>query len=339
MNKLYGGIDLHANNSVIVVLDEQDHVVFHKRLSNELEIILQQLVPFRAQLQGLVVESTYNWYWLVDGLMAAGYGVHLANPAAMQQYAGLKYTNDDTDARWLAHLLRLGLLPTGYIYPREERAVRDLLRKRRQLVRQKTANLLSVQNLLTRNTGQAMRGNQIKQLTPATVSELVVLPEQALALQVTVAVMQHLTEQIASVERAVHARVKLRPEFQALLTVPGIGQTLALTIMLEAGEIGRFPTVGQFASYCRCVGSTKVSNGKRKGQGNTKNGNKYLAWAFVEAAHFAMRYEPQIAQFYQRKRAKTKVVIARKAVAHKLARACYYILRDTVPFEVTRAFA
>jgi len=339
MNKLYGGIDLHANNSVVVVLDEQDHVVFHKRLPNEFATILRQLAPFRTHLQGLVVESTYNWYWLVDGLMEAGYQVHLANPAAIQQYAGLKYTNDDTDARWLAHLLRLGLLPTGYIYPKEERAVRDLLRKRSQLVRQKTANLLSVQNLLTRNTGQAMRGNQIKQLTPETVSELVASPEQALALQVTVAVLQHLTEQITCVERAVHARVKLRPAFQALLTVPGIGQTLALTIMLETGEIARFPTVGQFASYCRCVGSTKLSNGKRKGQGNTKNGNKYLAWAFVEAAHFAIRYEPQIAQFYHRKRAKTKVVVARKAVAHKLARACYYLMRDTVPFEVTRAFA
>ena len=231
------------------------------------------------------------------------------------------------------------MLPTGYIYPKEDRAIRDLLRKRSQLVRQKTANLLSLQNLLTRNTGQAMRGNQIKQLTPATIGQLVSLPEHALALQVTVAVMQHLTEQITQVERAVHARVKLRPAFQALLTVPGIGQTLALTIMLETGEIHRFPTVGQFASYCRCVGSIKLSNGKRKGQGNTKNGNKYLAWAFVEAAHFAIRYEPQIAQFYQRKRAKTKVVVARKAVAHKLARACYYLMRDTVPFDVTRAFA
>ena len=173
MDKLSGGIDLHANNSVVVVLDEQDQVRYHKRLPNELEKILQQLAPFRTQLQGLVVESTYNWYWLVDGLQEVGYVVHLANPAAMQQYAGLKYTNDDTDARWLAHLLRLGLLPTGYIYPKEERAVRDLLRKRSQLVRQKTANLLSIQNLLTRNTGKAMRGNQIKQLTPVTVSELV----------------------------------------------------------------------------------------------------------------------------------------------------------------------
>jgi transposase len=167
----------------------------------------------------------------------------------------------------------------------------------------------------------------------------VAIPEHALALQMTVAVMPHLKEQIIQVEHAVHARVKLRPAFQALLTGPGIGQTLALTIMLETGEIGRVPTVGQFASSCRCVGSPKLSHGKRKGQGHTKNGNKYLAGAFVEAAHFALRDEPQIAQFYPRKRAKTKVVVALKAVPQKLARASYSLMRDTVPFEVTRAFA
>ncbi|MEE8125324.1 MAG: transposase [Nitrospirales bacterium] len=203
MKPLYGGIDLHANNSVLVVLDDEDQVVYRKRFPNDLEHILIQLAPYRTQLQGLVVESTFNWYWLVDGLMEAGYHVHLANTAAIQQYTGLKYTDDDTDARWLAHLLRLGVLPTGYIYPKEVRAVRDLLRKRSQLVHQKTANLLSIQPLLTRNTGQVFSGNQIKQLLPETIGELVALPEHVVALQATLAVMRHLAEQITLIERAV----------------------------------------------------------------------------------------------------------------------------------------
>ena len=118
------------------------------------------------------MESTYNWYWLVDGLMEQGYKVHLANTAAIQQYEGLKYSNDDSDARWLAHVLRLGILPQGYIYPREERPVRDLLRKRSQLVRQRTMNLLSIQNLMTRNTGSSMTANQIKGLDKAQVEGL-----------------------------------------------------------------------------------------------------------------------------------------------------------------------
>ena len=107
--KLYGGIDLPANNSVVVILDEQDHKVYQKRLRNDLPEILTQLAPYQPELQGLVVEATYNWYWLVDGLMEAGYRVHLANPAAIQQYSGLKYTDDHSDARWLAHMLRIGV--------------------------------------------------------------------------------------------------------------------------------------------------------------------------------------------------------------------------------------
>jgi transposase len=324
---------------MVVIIDEQDHVVYQKRLRNELGEILAGVVAYHEDLQGIVVESTYNWYWLVDGLMAAGYRVHLANTTAIEQYKGLKHTDDESDARWLAHLLRLGILPEGYIYPKAERAVRDLLRKRSQLVRQRTANLLSIQNVVTRNTGSALSGNRIKQLTGAEVEEL--LPEATLALAVksNLAVLQCLEEQIEQLEAVVRAHVKLRAGFHPLLTVSGIGQILGMTIMLETGEIGRFATVGDFASYCRCVGSQHLSNGKRKGQGNVKSGNKYLAWAFVEAAHFAVRYDAQIKRFYQRKQAKTNTVVAIKAVAHKLARACYYILRDQVPFEVTKAFA
>jgi transposase len=336
--KLYAGIDLHANNSVVVVSDEEDRILYQKRWRNELGELLGAFAPYHDTLQGIVVESTYNWYWLVDGLMAAGYRVHLANPTAIEQDKGLKHTDDESDARWLAHVLRLGIWPEGDIYPKEERAVRDLLRKRSQLVRQRTSNLLSIQNLVTRNTGSALSGTRSKRLTVTEVEELLPRAELALAVKSNLAVLQCVAEQIESIEEVVLAQLKLREGLAPLLTVSGIGQILGMTIMLETGEISRFATVGDFASYCRCVGSQKLSNGKRKGQGNTKNGNKYLAWAFVEAAHFAIRYNAQIKRFYQRKQAKTNGIVAVKAVAHKLARACYYILRDQVPFEVTKAF-
>ena len=337
--KLYGAVDLHSNNSVVEIIDEQDRVVYEQRLPNKLPFILSQLSPYQSSIQGIVVESTFNWYWLVDGLMDAGYTVHLANTAAIQQYEGLKYTDDHSDARWLAHMLRLGLLPEGYIYPKEERAVRDLLRKRSQLVSQRTANLLSIQNLVTRNTGSSITANRIKKLTPQTVGSLLAGQDHVLAVQTNLSVMRTLEEQIQILERAVKERVKLRPAFRYLRTVDGIGEILALTIMLETGDIRRFAQVGHFASYCRCVGSRKISNGKRKGSGNTKNGNKYLAWAFVEAANFAVRFNPKIRRFYQRKKAKTNGIVAIKAVAHKLARACYYIMKDQVPFDGDKAFA
>ena len=336
--KLYGAIDLHSSNNVTVVIDQQDRVVYQKRLPNDLVLILKELSVYQSEIEGIVVESTYNWYWLVDGLMEQNYRVHLANTAAIQQYEGLKYTDDRSDARWLAHLLRLEVLPEGHIYPRAERPVRDLLRKRGQMVRQRTTNLLSVQNLLTRNTGSSISANRVKGLDAPQIDELLADGDLALAVKANLSVMSSAGEQVELIEKTVSQRVKLRSQFSFLKTVPGIGEILALTIMLETGDIKRFASVGNFASYCRCVGSQKVSNGKKKGQGNTKNGNKYLAWAFIEAAHFAVRYNAKIKSFYERKKAKTKIVVALKAVAHKLCRACYYVMRDRVAFDTSKAF-
>jgi transposase len=337
--KTYVGIDLHSDNVVIGLINETDSVLFKKRLPNDLGIIISVLNPYKENIVGVVIESTYNWYWLVDGLMDAGYRVHLANTAAIVQYEGIKYTDDTSDALWLAKLLRLGLLPEGYVYPKGERSVRDLLRKRSQLVRQRTANLLSVQNLAARNLGHSLSSNQVKKLSFDSVDKLIGNNQQSLAIKANLVIIQCLDEQITLLEKIIKTHIQLRPEFKLLLTVNGIGEILGLTIMLETGDIHRFPHVGNYSSYCRCVGSVKLTNGKRKGRGNTKNGNRYLAWAFIEAANFAVRYCPQIKSYYQRKRLKTNGIVAIKTVAHKLARACYYILRDQVPFEINRAFA
>jgi len=336
---LYCGIDLHSNNSRVVVVDESDRAVFSKRLPNDLGAILRELAPYRNEIVGIVVESTFNWYWLVDGLVESEYPVFMANPSAIQQYSGLKYTDDDSDARWLAHLLRLGVLPQGYIYPREQRPVRDLLRKRSQLVRQKVADILSIQNLFSRNLGLRLSADKIRKLTGEDVDGLIGDELLALAVKSTLSVLRGIESEIDHLETVVKRQVKQRPWYILLKSVPGIGEILALTIMLETGDIARFVKVGHFASYCRCVGSKKLTNGKVKGKGNTKNGNKYLAWAFIEAAHFAIRFDNQIQRYYQRKKAKTKGVIAIKAVAHKLARACYFIMKNQTPFNVARAFA
>jgi transposase len=337
---LYGGIDLHANNSVVVLLNEQDEVIYQKRLPNDLSTILEQLAPYHAELKGLVVESTYNWYWLVDGLMEASYRVHLANPAAIQQYNGLKYTDDRSDARWLAHLLRLGVLPEGYIYPKAERAVRDLLRKRAHLVRQHTANVLSGQNIMARNTGIRFSVKRIQELTQQALTTLLPDVTQGLAVTSSLVVLDCLKQQIKTLEKTIQKHLHHTPSYEQVLTVLGIGPILAQTITLETGAISRFPTVGHYASYCRCVDSMKISNGKRKGTGNVKNGNPYLAWAYMEAAQFAMRFQPEAQRFYQRKLVQSRhtTILARKAVAHKLSRACYYIMRDLVPYEATKAF-
>jgi transposase len=335
---LYGGIDLHANNRVVVILNEQDQVIYQQRFANHLPTILEQWAPYQEELKGVVVESTSNWYWLVDGLMEAGSGVHLANPAAMQQYHGLTYTDDRSDARWLAHVLRLGVLPEGYISPKAERAVRDIWRKRAHLVRQQTANVRSLHNIIVRNTGVRLSAKRLHALPLEELERLLPEPDPVLAVTSSLAVVHCLGQQIKTWAKLVQTRLQHTPADEQLQTVDGIGTILAQTIVLETGDIRRFPTVGHYASYCRCVTSTTISHGKRKGRGNVKNGHPYLEWASMEAAQFAIRFSPKGQRFYQRKQAKSHLMVARKAVAHTLSRACYYIMRDLVPFDVHQAF-
>ena len=336
--KAYAGIDLHSSNNYIGIIDEKDKRLYQKRLPNRLEDILLALEPFKESLEGVVVESTYNWYWLVDGLQEHGYKVHLANPSAIKQYEGLKHTDDKWDSFWLAHLRRLDILPEGYIYPKEERPVRDALRRRLLFVRHRTSHILSLQSAITRNLSYKMSVNDIKKLNETDADQLFEEPFLILAARNSICTIQFLGEKIKTIEKAVKSHVKLRPEFEYLLTMPGIGIILGLTIMLEVGDINRFGKVSKYSSYCRCVKSERLSNKKKKGEGNRKNGNKYLAWAYVEAANFANRYYPEVQSFYKSKKAKKNGVVAIKALSNKLSRASFYVMRDRVPYDASKLF-
>jgi transposase len=337
--ELYAGMDLHARNTYVGIVDSNSRRIFKKRIANDLGLIVNTLEPFQEELRGIVVESTYNWYWLVDGLMDAGYGcVHLANPSAIKQYEGLKHTDDRHDAFFLAHLLALGILPEGYIYPKEDRPVRDLLRKRSFLVKQRTEHIHSLQSMIERHTAQRLNGHEVKMLSVADLERLFEEDYVVLSARANNATITFLTAQIKQIEKAVKEKVKLRQPFKLLRTVPGIGEILALTIMLEVGDIHRFPTAGNFASYARSVPTDRLSDGKSKGKGNRKNGNRYLGWAFVEACHFARRFYPKFRSYYQRKTTKTNEFVATKAICNKLARICYYVMRDQVRFREEALF-
>ncbi len=336
--KLYAGVDLHSNNNYLGIIDQKDKRVYKKKLPNELSKVLEGLEPYRKEMEGVVVESTFNWYWLVDGLMENGYKVHLANPCAIKQYEGLKHSDDTKESFHLARLLKLGILPEGYIYPKEERPVRDLLRKRLLLVRHRTAHILSFQNLVSRSLGTKMNGDEVEKLKEEEVEKIFSEKHLVLSGKANIAAIQFLLERIREIEKAVLQVAKLKGEYKKLLTVPGIGKILALTVMYETGDINRFPDVGNYVSYCRCVGSTRLSNGKQKGTGNRKNGNKHLSWAYVEAANFAVWYYPYIKKYYQKKMSKTNKIVAIKTVAHKLARASYYVMKNQEVFIPKKAF-
>ena len=338
--KLFGAFDLHSNNNHLAIIDGEDHRIYQKRLPNQPDVILTELKPYKDHLDGIVVESTFNWYWLVDLLMDEGYRMHLANPAGIQKYKGLKHADDDHDAFWLAHLLRLGILPEGYIYPKEERPVRDLLRKRGHLVKLRTSLINSLQDIIYRNCGTKIGVNNIKAIKEDKVAPLLSgQDELSLSGEVSKETIDYLGRQIRKVENSILSKVKLKEEYTKLLTITGVGKILALTIMLEAGTIKRFQKVGDFASYCRKVPSHWTSNGKKKGKGNDKNGNKYLAWAFSEAAEMSRRYDDHARRFYNKKAARTNRMVAHKALAHKLSRATYYIIRDQVDYDPVKLFA
>lgn len=335
---LYAAIDLHSNNNVLTILDSSDRIVYERRLKNRLGDDLAALEPYRERIVAVAVESTFNWYWLVDGLAEAGYEPRLVNTAAVQQYDGLKHTDDRHDARWLAQLMRLDILPVGFIMPKEHRALRDLLRKRLRLVQQRTANILSLQNLKQRNEGVRMTLSDLRSLDVESLTRNESNPHRAMALGTTLDVIMALDEHVAKLERAILASVTGNEDWQRLQTIWGVGKILAMTIHLETGPIERFASPGDYASYCRCVRATRLSNGKSKGTGNARCGNRYLSWAWMEAANFAIRSYPQAKRFYERKVARTNTIVARKALAHKLARAGWHVMHAGVKFDPARVF-
>ena len=338
--RLYSAFDLHSNNSYLGIIDENGKRIFKRKLPNEAATIKSTLIPFKSEIEGIVVESTYNWYWLVDMLAEDGYQVHLANPTKIQQYSGLKYSNDKHDSFWLAEMLRLGILPEGYIYPKESRPIRDLLRKRSHLVRLRTSLITSLQNIITRNGGSNLKANDIKALTTDRVKPLLEGNDDlALAGKVSKDSIDSLSRQIKAIEKVIEGRIHLSSPYNHLLSIPGVGPILGSTIMLETGPVSRFPKVGNYVSYCRKVSTGRFSNEKKKGAGNRKNGNKYLACAYSEAADHARRYDAEARKFFNRKLKNTNAPIAHNALAHKLARAAYYIMRDGVDFMPDKAFA
>jgi transposase len=336
--KLYAAFDLHSSNNYLAVIDEEGKRQMQKKLPNEAEAIVMALNPYRKKIAGIAVESTYNWYWLVDLLMAKGYEVRLANPAAIQKYKGLKHADDRHDANWLAEMLRLRILPEGYIYPKEERSLRDLLRKRGHLVRLRTSLIISLQHIITRNCGVMVNVNDVKRLKEDRISSLLDGNEDILmAGSVSKETIDYLTRKIRNVEKTIEGKIELSSPYRQLLSIPGVGKILALTIMLETGPISRFQKVGNYVSYCRKVSSKGISNGK--GKGNERNGNKYLAWAYSEASELARRFDDRARGYYQRKAQKSNRMVAHQALAHKLARAAYFVMRDNVSFMAEKLFA
>jgi len=259
--KIMTGIDLHSNNAVCGLVDMKGKRILHKRLPCDLEEILRTLKPYKKRIDTIGVESTFNWYWLVDGLQDHGYKVALANPAKMEQYDGLKHADDTTDAFFVGDMLRLGILPCGNIYDRKTRPVRDLLRRRLGLVRKRSSFFVSFKSLYTRVTGQPMSLTELKRMKASDAVKLFEHPCDQLIAKELIELIERLTASIERIEETVLKTASKISYYRRLQSIPGIGKILGLTITMETGDVKRFPSPGDFASYGRCVKSQRFSNG------------------------------------------------------------------------------
>lgn len=337
---LYMGIDLHSNNGVYAAVDESGGRRGCRRLANDLPLVLEHLAAQPEPIISIAVESTFNWYWLVDGLMEAGHLVLLANPNAMDTYDGIKHQEDKHDAYFLAELQRLSILPTGYIYPKEERPLRDLLRRRMLLSKYATGLRLSLQNMLMRETGERWSWRQVHKLDSSELSTILDDELHYLVAQKQRGLIERIDAAMGDLEKAAKQRLTPRWEYDALQTAPGIGVILSAVIMLETGTIERFAKHGNYTSYSRLTDAKAISNGKKKKSNNRKNGNRYLCWAYAEAAAHARRCCEPARTWYQRKlsRCGGKEALAAKSLAAKWCKGCYFVLRNRQPFDLGRVF-
>lgn len=331
----YCGIDLGARESQICVVNKQLKKALELKTPNNLEGIKRMLEPYKAELQ-IVVESTFNWYWLVDGLQEAGFNVVLAHTLGLHMITGAKVKTDRRDAFALAKLLLAGMIPTAYIYPAETRPVRDLLRRRGRLVQVRAGEYGSLRRLMLRHGILSQRQQEIKTAEEADLEKWFTHPLVRMHASQELERIGLYTEQIEELEDAILELGKTEWGFKELQRLPGIGPILALTIIYEAGDLARFATEKDFSSYCRVVsGIAQSGQVTRRGRGS-KQGNHYLKWALSQAAVHAVRCYPRVRRYYDRqlgrRRGKARQMIAYNIIAHKLAVGAYHVLKERTEY-------
>jgi transposase len=338
--QFYCGVDLGARKSHVCLIDENDYKLLDKKMDNDLSGIEAALRPYKSSLE-VVVESTINWEWLVYGLQKYGYEVELAHTLGLKAITWSKKKTDTWDAFTLAKLLRGRLIPQAYIYPYELRPVRDLVRERIRLVTKRATEYGAISRMLLKYNIQGFDRNSVKRLNDKDMHELYHHPFVRAKATMELQRIELLTEQIKLIEKALFERARKDDMFSLPRSIPGIGETLALTILYEVGDINRFANARAFCSYCRVVPGIHQSSNKAYRSPNSKQGNRYLKWSFSQAAIMAIRYYPKIRRLYERlaaKRKKAARLVARSIIAHKLAQAAFHVMKHHVAYKEELVF-
>jgi len=333
--RYYCGIDLHTRQMYVCILSSEGEVIFHKNMPARPEPFLEAIAPFR---EGLVVgvECTFTWYWLADLCVAEGIEFVLGHALYMRAIHGAKVKNDRVDFHKIAALLRGGNFPMAYVYPREMRATRDLLRRRTHMVRRRGELLTHIQITNSQYNLPDFNGTISRKANREGIAGAFTDPAVQHSIAVDLELIDHMDvlieEMNAAIERA--GRGHDPQALMLLRTVPGIGRILALVVLYEIHTIDRFETVGQFCSYARLVKSPHESAGKRSSKGWNKIGNQHLKWAFSEAAVLFLRNNPEGMKYKKRLEKKHGKAKALSILSHRLGRAVYFMLKHGKAFDM-----
>jgi transposase len=321
------GIDLHKNFSFITAMDEQGHVLGKSKVPNRQEAFTGFLASYSPEHSQVVLEATWNWYWLWDFLEERGYRIQLAHPLKTKAIASARIKTDKIDSEILAHLSRSNLVPQAYVVDRETRFSRELIRYRASLVRLGATIRNKLHALLAKNGLRCPFTDILGKKTTQWLLSLDLAPVYQEALRGYLRVAESLKEEIEGVSERIRITVEQNQRAARLLPLYGIGKWSALLIVSEIGEIERFPSAKHLCSYAGLVPSVHVSGTTSYTGHITKQGSKWLRWALVEAAHHAIK-KPPYRVFYQRTAKRRGKAIARIAVARKLLKTIYHLLRE-----------
>lgn len=337
----YCGIDLSARDSHLCVLDESLSIHLQQKTANQLPRIAFLLDSFKPDLK-IVVESTFNWYWLVDGLLELGFDVCLAHTLGLAMITQAKVKTDRRDAFTLAKLLRAGVVPKAFIYPASTRPVRDLLRRRQKVVAMRAQEYGTLRQLLLREGILSSSRNEIKLAEDEDLKEWFTHPLVVMSATHQLERIDLLSRQVLELEQQIIELTRDKADYKRLLKIAGIGKILALTILYEVGEISRFQSVRQFSSYCRLVPGIAQSGSVSRPGRSSKQGNHYLKSAFNQAAVVAVRSYPRIRRCYERHlarhRGSARKLVAYNVIAHKLAQAAYLVLKQGADYREEMLF-
>jgi transposase len=331
----YTGIDLHKKTSFLTTVDESGKTVSKKNIMNDEKAILEYLEALDEQAR-IVIESTASWYWLYDLLTASGFEVVISNPVKTKAIASAKIKNDRVDSHMLAQLLRADLIPTVYVSPLQLRKLKELIRHRQRLVNDTTRMKNRIHALLRKNN-KVIPFSDLFGVQGLDYLQQVQLPEYHRdQLQSYLPLYQELIKQIQPLTETIYGAAKDDPIAKLLMSVPGIGAVVAMTIVAEVGDISRFRSYRNLASYAGLVPSLDASGGKQRMGSITKQGSRYLRTALVEAAHVIPRMKRcRLNPFFRRRIVRGGYRKAIVATAHKILKIVYYVWKNQTPYQET----